>query len=266
MLNPIIFNHKYPSDSADYYIVIDEDSNKTVNFKLCKSNPEDKQEGTTFDKITPNIVSELEVDLKALFIPKASFDIYEDNQHCLVHPNQVYASRDGDKIFRSLHQIGDSSKTLANIYFNNSVDECLIICLSCPVLPKDADQPCSNFRATSDAIISVYPEFKNTIDLRNARRLLLSQVDPNDSLSGVEAQLDIVTSLLLALVHSEPEKLALLEEVFPKIHDFEAVFNRTNTMTVKDVDKCLAEIADRKGLMRSLQSAYYQKKREIAGE
>ena len=268
----VIFKKKYPDGYSRYYTKA-EFKDRFLTISLYKSNDDDFIKYSenpsifTTSLITPSDpVSTLTIDLTNLFKTETCFGVYKNSNDELINPREMYATRDSDFVFRSLHRIEPDEKYALAIYFNNSIDECLVIGLKYPTLPTDYSISPTQYNSNVDVILAKYPSYERVLKLKDARRAILVQLDPNDTLSGLEAQLDILTSLVLAMIKAQPDTISIVEKIFPRIHDFEAIFDEINVITVKDVDKCIEEIKNNKSFIRLRQKEYYQTKEIINKE
>jgi hypothetical protein len=90
------------------------------------------------------------------------------------------------------------------------------------------------------------------------KRKMLVILDPNESLSYLESQLDFLTSMVINMysVLSEDQKTQISQQT-PKFNEFVTVIQENSVFTVKDVNKCVEEINTKKKV-RELQAVYYQ--------
>lgn len=205
------------------------------------------------------LVDSIEVDLESLFLPHTRFALPMTTQERFNPPfnfEEIHASRDGVNML-SFFQDMDNKYTFT-IFFGETADEFLLIS-PFPLQNEDAVTRNNTKEVFSDIICEYYPEYKKKIALRDARRDMLLNTDPNDSLSYIEAQLDIVTRVILELVKANPA----VKQAVPEFDEFEAAFASTSLFNIKPFDKCLGEITKLKAQTRELQKRYYEAKENI---
>lgn len=109
-----------------------------------------------------------------------------------------------------------------------------------------------------ELIASRYPLYEDPRPLNTLRLKTMLSMDPNDSLAYVEAQLDFVTAILLAIVEANPElKLDVLEKV-GEYANFKDAVEQNMIFGIKNVAKCLEEIRVNKAKAREVQQGYYR--------
>jgi hypothetical protein len=93
-----------------------------------------------------------------------------------------------------------------------------------------------------------------------AKLTAILNMDANESLAYMEAQLDFVTKMLVTIVESDPDvKLKILKQV-QEYANFRAAFEERAVFTLKSESACIEEIRTGKGRVRSAQAAYYAAK------
>lgn len=100
-------------------------------------------------------------------------------------------------------------------------------------------------------------------DIGKAKRDIILNADINANIAYLEAQLDIVTSLLISVIDNLPKAQfndTLVEH--PYLTKFIEKFNEGNLLNIKSVDSCIGEL-DTKSSMRKLQANYYEKRKEF---
>lgn len=112
-------------------------------------------------------------------------------------------------------------------------------------------------------ILEQYPLYKNKLELIYAKRNLLINLDPNNSLSYIEAQLDFVTKMLLSIIETTPEFKTIVLDRVKEYSNFKYIFEQSNVFTVKNEHDCYNEIKDGKPLVRQYQANYIANKQVI---
>ena len=101
------------------------------------------------------------------------------------------------------------------------------------------------------------PGFSATARAKKSRAKmeLIRQVNPLDSLSALEKQVDLLTMLVLSLARKQPaaEQPAWLDEL-------ETVFNDTSSVQEDALEKAVASMGEYKSLLRALQDVYFKAK------
>lgn len=93
----------------------------------------------------------------------------------------------------------------------------------------------------------------------NAKRALLLEMNPNTSLAALEAQVDILTNLVLLLVELSSQKAEVITAL-PKFTEFAQLFADTSLLGSKGMNACLNEMRQTKMRFRKLQADYYSVK------
>jgi hypothetical protein len=210
-----------------------------------------------FDEGNYICVSEQSFDASAIFKANAIFTMMIDIKGKLtplIDITTVNTSRDGDTPLRMFYTSSDSF--VLSLYFADTCTDNLIV----SYLPtKTAEQyelrPINE--TFSEVICLKYPDYKKTLNLQKARQTVLYNLDPNDSIAYLEAQLDILNQLVFTMLDALPDVKKQVVGALPEYDDFKNCFADSNLMTVKPVDKCIAEIGATKAKVRQLQKTYY---------
>lgn len=116
-----------------------------------------------------------------------------------------------------------------------------------------------------EIIVSCYPLYEDPRPLNTLRLKTMLSMDPNDSLAYVEAQLDFVTAILLAIVEANSElKLDVLKKV-NEYANFKDAVEQNMIFGIKSVAKCLEEIRVNKAKAREVQQVYYRERAKMEG-
>jgi len=176
----------------------------------------------------------------------------------LIDLNNISRSRDE----LCAQQLIDNTNDYPNvvIYFHNSADEVLVF-INSSVKTQYSYQLIDNKPAYLIAQ-NIYPDLVNVSNIWGARKDMIWQLDPNQSLAYIEAQLDAVTKVLFLMLEQLPDVKAKLIQKFPELADLESELNNTSVFNVKAAADCLMEITKTKTKVRQLQTAYYAVKRQ----
>lgn len=102
-------------------------------------------------------------------------------------------------------------------------------------------------------------DFKmESFNIRAAKRELIASLDYSVSLAYLEAQVDLLSEMLFAVVDAHTEIAAAIDHY----SDIKNAVTSSSLLNIKTVEKCLAEIMTNKANLRTLQSEYYAAKKE----
>lgn len=219
------------------------------------------------------IYDQATIDLSQLFKPRNFFNIYPVNKNDGSEPSfamsKIFDSKNKDRaredILLQNDVIGIAGKTpLVVIYFHDAAEDVYII------INKEINVEGSNIAATiiSDTtqlpqlVIKEIPALQNDMNVWSFRRDMIKQLDPNQSLAYIEAQLDAVTKALFLMFEQLPDVKEKVDREFPELPDFISELNNTSVFSVKTTTDCLAEITKTKAKIRQLQAAYYAVKKQ----
>ena len=89
----------------------------------------------------------------------------------------------------------------------------------------------------------------------------MADIDINESMSALEAQIDFLSKLVLDIFNNFPQirENLLLEGI--NIKRFEEVVESTNVMSIKSQEETLDEIQKQKNIIRNKQRVYYKEVR-----
>ena len=85
-------------------------------------------------------------------------------------------------------------------------------------------------------------------------------VDPNDSLSGLEAQVDILTKIVIAFMEEFPDEFSKIKKENFFLNRFIEANSKTSLLNIKTAEKCIEEMSKQKTLIRNTQKKYYEEK------
>lgn len=101
------------------------------------------------------------------------------------------------------------------------------------------------------------------------KRKTLVSLPANESLSGLEAQVDLLSQIVVSLV---AELKSEVPEVYKKlcnetpVEEFEGVLTKVSIGTLKNAKELLAEMAKQKGRIRENQKHYFEQRQQVREE
>lgn len=111
------------------------------------------------------------------------------------------------------------------------------------------DEYPDNFRLKMMALYDDYKEYENKLFYHNA---FIDAINNKVSLSYIDAQMELITSLLFNILEKNPE---LIKDV--NLDKIKNALDETSLSKIKDEEKILNEIKTSKKYIRSLQKKYY---------
>ena len=113
--------------------------------------------------------------------------------------------------------------------------------------------------------LSVDDPYKIRLDAEKRKTLLA--IAPNEILSGLEAQVDVLSTIVLSLI----EKLSgvapeLIEELADEaaVEEFKNILQSVAVTQVKTLEESLAEMRKQKTAVRKEQKRYFERRQNIA--
>ncbi len=94
--------------------------------------------------------------------------------------------------------------------------------------------------------------------VRRSKRSLISQIELSDSLTFLEAQVDLLSKVVFAIADAHPEVLSSLH-----YNQIKNTIESNSVLTVKTETKCLSDIKEGKSVIRKLQADYFAVKEEF---
>lgn len=152
---------------------------------------------------------------------------------------------------------GGQSKGIAfSVFFNGPVDCCVVVNnftvkQSAGIELVKSDNP-------DRSAFQYYPNFLNNMKRFKAKQELLAKLDCNDSLCGNEAQVDILTKIVKALVELNPDRT--IREKVPELDAFFEAVDSTSVLTLKTTTKAIQDMKKQKENIRHAQQEYFQNK------
>lgn len=187
---------------------------------------EDKKNITiNYDEIEPNLKYAVLYLAEGYspFIVNEKYDIYASDYAAVF----IFKSSSGD-----IH-------IQFNIPTNINKDSCKY---------NDDEYP-DNFRLKMMSLYNDYKEYENKLFYHNA---FIDAINNKVSLSYIDAQMELITSLLFDILEKNPE---LIKNV--NLDKIKNALDETSLSKIKDDEKILDEIKTSKKYIRSLQKKYY---------
>lgn len=190
-------------------------------------------------------------------------DLADYQGGAVVHWSKVYGFvlSDADSLINDkeldayLAYARNVEKNVAAIVMNEAGTEAAAVFYAPISYDGDAilsDKSCS----TAEAVEAVFPgSLERRMRFRNAKVELLRKVGAHDSLSALEKQVDLLTSLVVQLAQLVPaeSRLTLASKL-------DQLLMGTGSNQGKDDDEVIEKVAQFKGLMRSCQSEYFARR------
>ena len=101
------------------------------------------------------------------------------------------------------------------------------------------------------------------------KRKTLMTMAPNESLSWLEAQIDLLSQIVVSLVAElKPEVPEIYKKICNEtpIEEFEDVLAKVSTGTLKNAKELLAEMEKQKGKIRENQKRYFEQRQQVRAE
>ena len=194
---------------------------------------EDKKNITiNYDKIKPNLKYAVLYLAQGYspFIVNEQYDIYASDYAAVF----IFKSSSGD-----IH-------IQFNIPTNINKDSCKY---------NDDDEYPNNFRLKMMSLYNDYKEYENKLFYHNA---FIDAINNKVSLSYIDAQMELITSLLFDILEKNPE---LIKNI--NLDKIKNALDETSLSKIKDDEKILDEIKTSKKYIRSLQKKYYDLRNRI---
>ena len=194
---------------------------------------EDKKNITiNYDEIEPNLKYAVLYLAEGYspFIVNEKYDIYASDYAAVF----IFKSSSGD-----IH-------IQFNIPTNINKDSCKY---------NDDDEYPNNFRLKMMSLYNDYKEYENKLFYHNA---FIDAINNKVSLSYIDAQMELITSLLFDILEKNPE---LIKNI--NLDKIKNALDETSLSKIKDDEKILDEIKTSKKYIRSLQKKYYDLRNRI---
>lgn len=125
-------------------------------------------------------------------------------------------------------------------------------------IDKDSDkytlhEPIEHFRTE---LMNKYPSYKEKQSKIFLHSVIKDQINNKTSLSYIDAQLELISDLVLKIITQYP-----LKDIDAKyISDIQGAVNSTSLLNIKSADKMINELNTNKMTVRNIQKAYYEEK------
>lgn len=256
---------------AFQFFTVNRDADGALIFQLVEQKSEEAK-----GKESIELHGRLVVEPKALFKQRTFFSIFGINTVKPDGKSMITLSEPMDSLIRERGFAEDlflrevltllGTKPLVVIYFHDAKEDMTIM------INKDVNTEGSNItferapfgKTLVEIIQEEKPEFAAQYSIFQAREKMLRACNPNASLAYMEAQLDILTRLVLVILESNPSQKADAVNVLPQLQEFIYTINKTSLLNIKPFDKCLAEITETKTKLRNFQTEYYAEKKKMS--
>jgi len=245
-------------------VVVDSDDNITITY--FKSNLTNSDIETAHTDADYTKISSVTFPISDISAITHSYAIYFNNMGNLTAPidntKYITSSRNGFGILQVMFGINDSNPI---IYLNSNAEKLCILCYP----PIRNSNVAFTIRAKNeipnDVWIDEFGEaFSSKVSVAKARRTLLIESDPNNSLSYIEAQLDILTKIVFSIYDNcTADQQAAIQKVVPAFGEFRTLIDSHSVLTIKSEVKCLEELSNGKAKIREFQSDYYTAKSSV---
>lgn len=166
-------------------------------------------------------------------------------------------NRDTDSVIRTKYR-ADPNQLIGLVYKDN-VDTIIISLLPSISIPDDAGDvefilDSSNV-SVLDKLKKYFPDIAKQCDTILAKRVVLMEANPMDSLASLEVQVDLLTMILFDLIEKQP-----VDEQPSWFVNVKETFSKVSTLSLKPMDKLLQEVVKQKTFIRNLQKDYFEVK------
>ena len=211
-----------------------------------------------FDISNYGVASQQTFDLAQIFRAYSRFCVLIDKMGNLMAVADLDAlsnSRDGFSGIQFLQQAGDQF-ALA-LYFHDTAAD-YVMATFIPTMTTSTYTVKAQSETFGQMIMAVIPAAENVLNINKAKAALLLGVDPNSSLAGLEAQVDLLTNLVFLLLEAQtPAIQQQISTEFPELSSFQAACSANSVTTVKSAANCVTKLTNVKALVRQLQKTYY---------
>lgn len=199
-----------------------------------------------------------DINLSDYFQPYAVYPVFlSEDKSYISDLKRVRVSRNSNNLFKDVNYLGEH---ICTIYFNKYINELLIISNSFPC--SDNAELYTDSRGM-DVILKEYPDYLYEYNKRNKKKEILLSLDCNNSLSGLEPQVDYLTMILKDIIFDNEDIKNKLIKKYPNIENFFNVCGAENVLNIKPEEKLFEEIKAQKELIRQKQTEYYEVINEV---
>lgn len=177
------------------------------------------------------------------------------NKNALSYPMNIKISRDNN-LFKEINEL---ENVICNLHFGNSIDELLVI----SQVPVESECEVIGDKRVFDVILETYPDFQSKYNRRLVKKKILSELDCNESLSGLEAQVDYLTLVVKYLIDGDKEIKDKVSMLYPNAEKFFDICGSDNVLSIKPEHELFNEIKTQKEKIRKYQTKYYNTKSEV---
>lgn len=255
------FNYKQANFTD---VVVDSDDNITITY--FKSNVTNSNIETMHTDADYTQISSVTFPISDISAINHSYAIYFNNMGSLTAPidntKYITSSRNGFGILKVMFGVNDIDP---KIHLNSNAEKLCILCYP-PI--RNSNVPFTvraKNEMPNDVWIDVFGDaFSSKVSIAKARRALLIESDPNNSLSYIEAQLDILTEIIFSIYDNcTADQQIAIQKVVPVFDEFRTLMGSHSVLTIKSEVKCLEELSNGKAKIRKFQSDYYTAKSSI---
>ena len=202
-----------------------------------------KNENDNTSDFVKTVINSFSYNLEEAFIPNSLYSIFKDKNNL---SNMVINNIKVDYIdkIKSAYKIEGNREFI--IYFGNTIDEVLVIIPNAFIVEKENAKIYK--KTVSEAILDYYPCYKEVADKNNKTRKQLVELDINECVAGLEAQVDILTKILLYIIDKNNIRI---EDV--DINSFANIYKNTSLYNVKTEKGMLEKIEKTKTIIRNVQ-------------
>lgn len=201
-------------------------------------------------KFRYNLSFKKQYNLREIFAPNTVYYIYSDKNNEFSNVVKMGIT-EGDKLmFCEAYKLNADDNIV--IYFGNNVNEVLVIVPKLYVFDNVNVQQYNNLRV-SQVILQEYPIFKNTISKLDAKRKCLAGINVNESLSGLESQIDLLSLIVKKIISKYPDL-----QYDTEIVSFFNALSLNSVNTLKSNKEMLEEMNKQKTIIRNKQREYYE--------
>lgn len=246
-------------------LTIEEDNNLTITvikrLRNCNNKENDLPEYYYDDEILANKT----FDLAKIFKPRTFFNCYMSGDIPRItdfYDTQSF-NKSREELYRSITFELMGVPPYVGLYFHNSIDEIFIIAnqpIDEGVLDNEYAELITDNTTLFDYLCTNVNDFFDINKEQNAKKKVLMELNPNTSLAALEAQVDLLTTIVITMLKNQPDLIKFIQKDISYLSSFEQVFTDTSLLTIKDSEKCLNEIKENKAKIRQVQIEYYNEK------
>lgn len=203
---------------------------------------------------TELLLSDFDQDIRyTIILQKSAVDFTDDPEN----NKYVFIEKESDFVYflENCSEFFVTQMPYIQIYNSSKIND-MIIRMTVPSIYYNV-KPTASTDSFSDIIKQNDDSYSADLK-RNGKKALRKNLEPRNSLSYIEVQLDLITRILF---QGLDENKDLYEKVIDKIPDlakFRTAIEENYIFNIKDVDKCLTEIKEGKANVRKAQEDYYK--------